>query len=331
MNRISFPRISYDGTQLTQDALERWYTSATNIESEISQRLNSVSASTFVEKRTLQWIKKCLHSILLASPERLQRMVKITDKFGAGLFRKKVGSKTVFTPFGEAIFYAFRYDSYRRNKLVLLAAKLNVKTCPYCNMHYTLYAEDGNALKDQIAKLQFDHFFDKTDYPFLSMSLYNLIPSCATCNQGKSVGNVSLKFHPYASSIADQFHFEVADPLILFTGGKKDRLEIEMIEDGVTKEELKDFNETFNLQLLYRRHRDIVQETFDKAYEEEYYTNPKNFSFASEVSTEYITRLGAGTYMEKSDIEKRPMAKFIQDIWKQAQVYKLNGITIKHK
>lgn len=326
MNKIEFPRISYDGTLVSREDLESWYCS--EIEDQILQRLEDIDTSsyTFVQKRTIAWIKRSLHSILTANPKWLERVTLIVNKYCNGLFRcKNENNRWQSTDFGAAIDKAFNYEGYRKNTLIALAEKLNVKSCPYCNMHYTLFAEDVNKSKKKLTKFQFDHFFNKTDYPLLSMSLYNLIPSCGVCNQGKSTGHLSLKFHPYASSIAEQFHFEVIHPLSLYSGRKKDRIELDMIPDNVTNEEIKEFDDTFHLHTLYRRHGDIAQEVFDKAYEEPYYLDTSSFSFLSGAASEYMLRLTYGVYLNKAEIEKRPMSKFIQDLRKQALSGKLAG------
>ncbi|MFK4985705.1 hypothetical protein ACI4B7_28170, partial [Klebsiella pneumoniae] len=80
---------------------------------------------------------------------------------------------------------------------IWLARQLNLKCCPYCNAQYTIIA-NSDAGKT-IAKFQFDHFFSKDKFPYLSISLYNLIPSCANCNITKSKKPLNLKdhYHPY--------------------------------------------------------------------------------------------------------------------------------------
>lgn len=326
MNKIEFPRKSYDGTLVSQKDVESWYRN--EFEADILQRLNSIDSSAYscLQKRTLKWIMCSIHRILIASPKWMERVSNIVNNYCKDMFRyRDANNRWKSTVFGEEIKKAFNYGGYRNNKLILLAEKLNVKSCPYCNMHYTLFAENGNH-RDKLAKFQFDHFFDKTDYPFLSMSLYNLIPSCAICNHGKSTGHLSLKFHPYDSSIADQFHFEVANPLSLYSGGKIDRIELDMIPDNVTQAEIKEFDDIFHLQTLYRRHGDIAQEVFDKAYEESYYLNTSSFNFLNCAASDYMLRLTYGAYMDKDEIEKRPMSKFIQDLRKQALAYKPKGL-----
>lgn len=329
MNQILFPRVSYDGSIISKTDLEDWYISA-KVEKKdsvsgkkitkafidiIETNLNSIIKNNSKEERLLNSIKGNLKSIILYSPEKLMKVTKIIDNYFHDIL---INSKGETTSFNKDILEAFGYGSYRGNILIKLAEKLNIKSCPYCNMHYTLFAEDGNRKDDRLAKFQYDHFFDKAEYPFLSMSLYNLIPSCGICNQSKSKGKLSLKFHPYKSNIADQFYFSVNNPLSLLIGAK-DRIEIKLNHDSSSEEEVSEFNQMFNIQTLYRRHRDVAQEVFDKAYMESYYGETLFFKFLNKpLSKEYLGRLLYGTYLENSDIEKRPMSKFIQDLRKQA-------------
>lgn len=73
------------------------------------------------------------------------------------------------------------------------AKKLKVNVCPYCNREYTFTI--GNT-KEKKVRPEIDHFFPKSEYPYLSCSLYNMIPSCHICNHGKQeFGNGIL--YPY--------------------------------------------------------------------------------------------------------------------------------------
>ena len=57
---------------------------------------------------------------------------------------------------------------------------LNIDVCPYCNRQYIFTIHKGNG------RPQIDHFYPQEEYPYLSCSLYNFIPSCAQCNHQKS-------------------------------------------------------------------------------------------------------------------------------------------------
>jgi 5-methylcytosine-specific restriction endonuclease McrA len=63
---------------------------------------------------------------------------------------------------------------------------LNIDVCPYCGRQYVFTISDGNG------RPQIDHYYPQSEYPFLSCSLYNFIPSCPQCNHQK--GDVLNKY-----------------------------------------------------------------------------------------------------------------------------------------
>lgn len=88
-----------------------------------------------------------------------------------------------------------------------LQRQLGVKVCPYCNRMYTttLFGECR-------IRPDFDHFYPKSQYPYLAVSLFNMIPSCSMCNRKKgdtaeiyskeSSDNISI-IYPYDESFND--------------------------------------------------------------------------------------------------------------------------------
>ena len=328
MNQITFPRKSYFGDTVEKTELEEWFLYGKskslkgkkeyNLVNEIGDKLNNITSANAVgEKKLLKFVTNKLSFILVCPPEKLERLTKLVDKYYPNLFIKNIKGKEEYTKFHKDLFNAFNYESYRENKLRDLACFLNIKSCPYCNISYTLFAENGPNYNNMGNLFQFDHFYGKKEYPFLSMSLYNLIPSCAVCNQKKSATPLSLNFHPYLKGINKQFHFKVENPLPLIFGAKKDKINIDLELENkaeANKTELEDYDKLFDIKLRYSRHRDIVQEVFAKAYLERYYTSP----FFKFLDPEYRQRLIYGVYMDENEIEKRPMSKFVQDIRKQA-------------
>lgn len=313
MNKISFPRIGVDGKTYSKDDIEKFF--CDKFEGKIRANLSSLILDN-LEKRITNVISHYLKAILLASPERLEKYKELADSW-----LNKLGDAER-KDYKNKLLEKFNYINFRSGKLVDLSKMLNVKCCPYCNMQYTLYAEETHKRKvKKLAKLQFDHFIDKIDYPMFSMSLYNLIPSCSVCNQGKSTGQLALEYNPYYSEIGSLFHFRLTDPLGPYTVSRiNDEVDVSLVpENGVNGTEFKNFEEKFHLKALYGRHGDIVQEVFDKAYEDPYYLNPSNFSFLGDRAPSYLQRLWLGNYTEPEEIEKRPMAKFMQDLWLQAK------------
>lgn len=330
MNRIFGDRIGVDGKTHNMDEICRYLVNKT--ETTISGNLNNMLSSNMLsrlgqtDKEAVKYIIKKLHNILIADVPNLKNYADYFDKKYPELFYKKQNGHWRSTKLGTSLLQAFNYSKFRETVLVDIAKMLNVKTCPYCNMHYTLYAnEKVKSIRKVktlgLTRFQFDHFYDKLHYPMLSMSFYNLIPSCAVCNQGKSAKALSLSYHPYHSDIHKLFHFEVADPLGPYTAARmNDEVEVALMPElGVNKDEFEEYIGTFHLTSLYGRHGDVIQEVFDKAYVMPYYLNPANFNFLSNNDKDYLKRLWMGNYTKPEEIEKRPMAKFIQDIWRQAK------------
>ncbi|HFI0107088.1 TPA: hypothetical protein ACGOY6_001280 [Streptococcus suis] len=129
-----------------------------------------------------------------------------------------------------------------RNNISLLE-NLGVVVCPYCNRDYI--NSRGNSFG-----ANFDHFFDKDDFPFFALSLYNLIPSCATCNRIK--GNDSIDFCPFDTASEANFHFEVAP---------RSKVKIRCSNQG--GENLK----SMRIEEAYQLHQRDVDEMFDKERE----------------------------------------------------------------
>ncbi len=321
MNKITFPRYGVDGVYCDKNEIEEWFLD--NTYKDVHKKIKDVHSGDPYEETFLRFVDHHLDHFLIASPRKLEFWTRYIDNKLPISF---VDADNHSTPLGNDVLRAFQYSSFRKNVLVDLAKKINVKTCPYCNMHYTLYANEKVKYKQKsktlgLTRFQFDHFYDKLHYPMLSMSFYNLIPTCAVCNQGKSAKALSLSYHPYYSDIHKLFHFEVAEPLEPYTAARvKDEVEIALVpEPGVDKDKFEEYIGTFHLKSLYGRHGDVVQEAYDKAYEMPYYLNPTNFDFLSNKDTDYLEQLWMGNYTKPEEIEKRPMAKFMQDIWRQAK------------
>lgn len=322
MNKITKTRLGVDGVVRTLDDICDYLVD--EVKREIEESLESKKRDLNGDDVDLvDYIISILPNLLASNVSSLKQWVDLFDNRFPNRFRViKDGKNWEKTDLGKAVSAAFNFDYYRKNVLVEVARRLNVKSCPYCNMHYTLYANEPRKRSvRKLARFQFDHFFDKAQYPMLSMSLYNLVPSCGVCNQGKSIGQLALEYNPYYNDIHKQFHFELTDPLGPYTAARvNDEVEVSLVpETGVDYDAFKTYADMFHLKSLYGRHGDIVQEVFDKAYEEPYYLNPDNFDFLRDRSSDYLKRLWLGNYAVPEEIEKRPMAKFMQDLWKQAK------------
>lgn len=330
MYKITFPRIGFDGKERSQKDIEVFFIQKfyTKIKLRLVD-LRHIKRYGSKEYNFLSILLKGdnLKQLLLISPSKMPVLIRYMSIKGIPMIEATNRNQTKF---GKDLYEAFNYDGFRSSSLVQLAKLMNLKSCPYCNHQYTLYLYNHTSKGNQsLAKFQYDHFFSKVKYPYLSMSLYNLIPSCAICNQGKSYTDLDVKFNPYVNDVGDEFCFEVAHPESLFTGKKsKDEIELKLSAKGVTykQNDIDVFDDKFNIKAQYARHKDIVQEIYDKTYLEPYFWNRGNFPFLKDIEP---MRLLLGTYTGHKDIEKRPMTKFIQDLWEQLSKLHITGTDFK--
>lgn len=362
MNKIDWSKgfVGVDGRKRYQRNIERWYLRELLVKSKgkkirynvynslvvyygrIQSRLIALeNKSEFGEigSYILRSIISNLPHILLAKPETLES-ITILYKIGLSILEKELKStspKKTVENFNEEIRKAFGYDSYRGSILPTLAEYINVKCCPYCNMHYTMltYEDMDEQDKDRLTEFQFDHFFDKSSYPLLSMSLYNLVPSCANCNHTKRTKTFSLDFHPYHSDISKLFRFDIKGGKVgLFFGGTTDIVKIKLVANDPKKtEEIEKYDKDLNISSIYGRHRDVIEEIAAKIYIDSYYSENGYFQFLKhpdlikKISQNILNRVRFGNYDKPEDIHKRPMAKFRQDIYQSLlQAYSLGNV-----
>lgn len=213
----------------------------------------------------------------------------------------------------------FNYSAYRqKDKFMEHFKKLNVKSCPFCNNNYVYFYKEGAKKFNTLATLE--HYYPKAKYPHLSLSFYNLIPSCSTCNS-KFKGNTTHEgniLHPYFDDFNDKANFSVS--VASFPINKNIDLEVNLKSND---EKCKKSIERFQLEKIYKQHNDIAKEIWNKA---QYY----NESRIDELYDEFYQKLGYTkediknmvfcNYLHKEDINKRNHSKLTQDILKQFEI-----------
>lgn len=154
---------------------------------------------------------------------------------------------------------------------------LDLKVCPYCNREYINTVDRIKLDENKILKgvrPDFDHFFPKDKYPFLSCSIFNLIPACKFCNQLKS-DNFSdgQLIYPIEEEFGEQGRFEID-----FDAGKNiDNINIEndinlklntsndlsspsSARKQIKKQLIDNSNQAFHLINIYNAHQDQIKE-----------------------------------------------------------------------
>lgn len=187
-----------------------------------------------------------------------------------------------------------------------LIEQLNITTCPYCNRNFI------NSHKN-IKTCQLDHFFDKSTYPILAVSFYNLIPSCPSCNHRKGTKQLSYSPHDmnYSTDKLLEFSYDILNSDYI-NNPKSITIDIESLGD----KKIDDNISALELIQLYQIHTDIVQELIKKKviFSEEY-INKLEKMFPDVInSSEEVKRLLYGNYLDESEYSKRPLSKLTRDI-----------------
>ncbi|MBA4153710.1 MAG: hypothetical protein Q8K02_09010 [Flavobacterium sp.] len=235
--------------------------------------------------------------------------------------------------FKGKIFRVFDYDSSKDSfttkdsgRLAYRHAKrLDMNTCPYCNANFT-FTVRNKRLK---SRPQFDHFYNKGRHPYLSLSFYNLIPSCALCNSGALKGQKEFSMaensHPFIESVENiyQFRTKISAVDFLVSAGS---FELKMVlcekvkfRDPVSIKARNNM-EVFALNDRYKYHKDIAESVIKNSH---IYCNTaigdlyKTFKvdgksiFNSELE---IKELIVGNYLRIADSHKRIHTKLVRDI-----------------
>lgn len=192
--------------------------------------------------------------------------------------------------------------------------KLNSYTCVYCNRGLTRAIGDVNGNKVMIADI--DHWFPKDKYPILTISFYNLIPSCLSCNRSiknnapKIIWDRALRnyIHPYLKDDKDFFKFSYINK------SQTDfNVKIDVSPNSKTDKTLK----FFKVQEVYNSHSDLeLKDLIDlkHKYSENYIDMLVNRTFKGILKPNEIYRLIFGIEVEEKLYHKRPLSKFKHDI-----------------
>ncbi len=140
---------------------------------------------------------------------------------------------------------------WNRHKII---SAMNVPVCPYCGRQYTT-----NYSNNEKTTADLDHYYPKSKYPYLALSLYNFVPSCLYCNRIKN--NKENHLYPYEEEFGDNAIFRTSiDSIngILESKADKFNVEIKIIdlkesESNGYKERLeKSIKNVFKLEEVYK-------------------------------------------------------------------------------
>lgn len=191
---------------------------------------------------------------------------------------------------------------------------IGVDSCPYCNRTY-IYTIPHEKIRPD-----YDHYFPKSRYPYLCVSMFNLVPSCKQCNQHKGLQFKNV-IYPYSEEYGEAGIFKIDLSMLkgitdLLNPSIKLPIKLEIDKKSPLKNKIKYSNEKFRIEKLYNMHGDYVRDIIKlhQIYTPDFLENIKShFPWLTDsiIDTLYLTKT------RSEDFHKRTLSKFTSDLLKQ--------------
>ena len=211
-----------------------------------------------------------------------------------------------------------------QDRAYYLTAIKGVNVCTYCNRQYvfTINKPKHKGL-EHIVRPELDHWFNKELYPLLSLSFYNLIPSCHICNSSvkrNAVFSLATHVNPYLQQDANpDIRFR---PTLVSGHPAKYSVVIDRVPSSREDNTVKAFalDEIYAVQGCLEVD-DLMR--FNNAYSTGYLQilfNQILNNFSPTMTKSEVYRMLFGTEMEPDRFCERPLSKLKYDILKYLNV-----------
>ena len=216
---------------------------------------------------------------------------------------------------------------WNRHKLLSL---IGIEICPYCQRNYISSYEENN---DEKTTADLDHFYPKSLYPFLALSLYNFIPSCQICNSRfKGNKDVCDSIYPYEEGFDELgVKFKTSKEVISEILGERYsdfyvKIDYENLKNKEDGEKVKNSIENLGLDRVYKKsHNQYIQNLLYNIgkYPENYLENCIEM-FESNVDKkkqleEYFKDIVKEPYRKRIE-NGEPLAKLTKDILEEFNI-----------
>ena len=270
---------------------------------------------TEIDEKCKKYLKKSFKEIVCASPKTLDELhttVKTSDDYE----QIKKDFKHICSEEKENNYIVKTlYHGLSQEAKQLIYNQVGLKTCPYCNRNFVEKLEISTAADKSKSKFagtfELDHFYSKNEFPMFAVSFYNLIPACGICNRIKE--DKEFMINPYLMKSEDHIFFEY-DILGSEYMSNEEQLSIKI--SSSSENALKDA-ENLHLTEIYNGHKDVVCEIIKKAkyYSPQYIESLFNETEKLFEDEEELYRLLYEGYADPDEFGKRPVSKFIKDIY----------------
>lgn len=294
---------------------------------DMKQRRDAISlvkVQTYLCDNKLKWLLKSKPIDLYADIDMLKKNLfqsDYTKLISAIKSKKKNKQQKKLISKHAATINVFDYNSLissKKNISYKIAELIGVNTCIYCNRQYIFTVQDTS---NKITRPEFDHYLPKSDYPFLALSLYNLIPSCHICNSNcKGATELDRSMNPYLNhSSIDFFKFTY------IPNSKGFPVSVDIKDIHIPKQKgIQKFLECFKIKDIYDAHTKLELSdlyTFATKYSKTYLQDVLSETVKNlKISQEEAYRILFGTEMYPDKDNDRPLSKFKRDILKELGV-----------
>ena len=161
----------------------------------------------------------------------------------------------------------FNYDSHKSkiaNFLTDLTNGFEIHNCVYCDLEdVTSFTKANGSL---VRKFETEHVLDKGECPLVALSLYNLVPSCGTCNgpaiKGtRTIGDTEAEIAKLSPS-AEGYDFE-----------NKVRFEVKIVSPDING--LNAINHAGDYEIAFNVREALYQKSIDLFELKQRYNNDK--------------------------------------------------------
>ncbi len=164
--------------------------------------------------------------------------------------------------------HAFNYTYFSKKEkpgwnAYSLCRESKLKICPYCHHAYafTVFKGEDGSLRPTL-----DHFYPKSLYPHLALTLCNLIPSCYSCNsslKGDDDVYANKHLHPYFDEETISFKITHASKTIVDIIGSFQKIKNELTIELLWPEDCVASSNSISLFALAARYEHMSCEGVD--------------------------------------------------------------------
>lgn len=252
-------------------------------------------------------------------------LILVSDIHTIKDFISKVGnSKLIYNKHNKFKIYKNYFEKLYKNNLSSISSPFkkpffelfeDINVCPYCNRNFInpinkkISQKVNGANENQFPDIE--HFFPKSIYPFLSLSISNLLPSCAFCNKIKS--NV------------DTYKHNCISPYEIVKNDTRFKFEFNSTDINHRKIVLKQISNIKNSEILHldnlynEIHSEYVNNMFTK--QKKYPNINKKFLYTTFDLSEEDYQKEFCNYYNEDDFNKHPLSKMTKDLYEHIQKY----------